>query len=58
MVKNKKQREPFYPIGTDLKKLAKAFVAECKQRKNTNDFNKQHTLTLEAYFKMVNNKKQ
>lgn len=58
MVKNKKQREPFYPIGTDLKKLAKAFVQECKHRKSNNEFNKKYTLTLEDYFKMVNNKKQ
>jgi len=52
-----KQRESFYPPGTDLKKLAKAFIKECKQRKISNDFNKNHTLTLEEYFKMINNKK-
>ena len=51
-----KEQKGFYPPGTNLKKLAKAFVEECVERKKAKNHIKKTTLTMEEYFKMVNKK--
>tara|TARA_R100001129_G_C5181048_1_gene207821 strand:+ start:50 stop:229 length:180 start_codon:yes stop_codon:yes gene_type:complete len=52
-MKKIKKREPFYPKGTDLKKLANHLKAECKKRKENKEWQKNNLITTEQYFNRI-----
>jgi len=52
-MKKIKKREPFYPKGTDLKKLANHLKAEYKKRKENKEWQKNNLMTTEQYFNRI-----
>ena len=49
-MKKIKKREPFYPKGTDLKKLANHLKDECRKMKDFKEWEKKNLMTSEEYF--------
>ena len=52
-MKKIKKREPFYPKGTDLKKLANHLKDELRKKTELKKWQKKNLMTTEEYFNRI-----